>query len=117
MSSQSTAASAGANKSSSVPSMTSNIPKDPVEQAKRLAAFVAVDRHVTKDDKIIGIGSGSTVPYVVERIIAQGEEFNKDRVFLPTGFQSKELIINGGLTLGDVDQYPQNDVTIDGADE
>lgn len=33
------------------------------------------------------------------------------------GFQSKELIIKAGLTLGDVDQYPQLDVTIDGADE
>lgn len=28
---------------------------------------------------------GSTVPYVVERIVAQGKEFNKDRVFIPTG--------------------------------
>lgn len=28
---------------------------------------------------------GSTVPYVVERILQQGEEVNKDRIFLPTG--------------------------------
>lgn len=60
---------------------------------------------------------------------------NKDRVFIPTGtalrpvsiaecvhaqivgFQSKELIVKGGLGLGDVDQYPIIDVTIDGADE
>lgn len=90
---------------------------DPVEAAKRLAAFAAVDRHVRKEDRIIGIGSGSTVPYVVERIIAQGEELNRDRVFLPTGFQSKELIIKAGLTLGDVDAFPELDVTIDGADE
>jgi ribose 5-phosphate isomerase A len=38
-------------------------------------------------------------------------------ISLPLGFQSKELIIKAGLTLGDVDQYPQLDVTIDGADE
>ena len=60
---------------------------------------------------------------------------NKDRVFIPTstcvrpicstvpeqmcatGFQSKELIVNAQLLLGDVDQYPLIDVTIDGADE
>jgi len=36
---------------------------------------------------------------------------------LMTGFQSKELIIKAGLVLGDVDQYPYLDVTIDGADE
>lgn len=33
------------------------------------------------------------------------------------GFQSKELIVKAGLLLGDVDQYPVIDVTIDGADE
>ena len=37
--------------------------------------------------------------------------------FIPTGFQSKELIIKAGLKLGDVDQFPNIDVTIDGADE
>ena len=33
------------------------------------------------------------------------------------GFQSKELIVSSGLGLGDVDQYPTIDVTLDGADE
>lgn len=33
------------------------------------------------------------------------------------GFQSKQLIVDSSLTLGDVDQYPTIDVTIDGADE
>ena len=107
-------------------------------RAKRLAAWTAVDKHVTKECQVIGVGSGSTVPYVVERILAQGPEVNKDRVFIPTGmfydpvkrkeadrrippttvgFQSKELIVDAHLQLGDVDQYPHIDVTIDGADE
>jgi len=60
---------------------------------------------------------GSTVPYVVERIVAQGRELNKDRVFIPTGFQSKELIVMSNLNLGDIDQFSTIDVTIDGADE
>lgn len=74
-------------------------------------------RTLTVSSQVIGIGSGSTVPYVVERILAQGPEVNKDRVFIPTGFQSKELIVEAHLRLGDVDQYPHIDVTIDGADE
>lgn len=77
--------------------------------------------------------AGSTVPYVVERIVQQGAEANKKRVFIPTGtypsvipgcilsrvpgFQSKLLIIEAGLNLGDVDEFPSIDVTIDGADE
>ncbi|CCM06617.1 uncharacterized protein FIBRA_08896 [Fibroporia radiculosa] len=88
-----------------------------IEASKRLAAWTAVDRHVLPECKVIGIGSGSTVPYVVERIVAQGKEMNKDRVFIPTSFQSKELIVNAQLLLGDVDQYPALDVTVDGADE
>ncbi|ORX33509.1 ribose 5-phosphate isomerase A-domain-containing protein [Kockovaella imperatae] len=88
-----------------------------VEAAKRLAAFAAVDQNIGLEHKIIGVGSGSTVPYVVDRIVAQGPAANSDRVFVPTSFQSKELIIKAGLVLGDVDQYPRLDVTIDGADE
>lgn len=60
---------------------------------------------------------GSTVPYVVERIVQQGKQVNENRWFIPTGFQSKELIVKNGLRLGDVDCFPQIDVTIDGADE
>lgn len=74
-----------------------------VEAAKRLAAFAAVDRHISRKDKVctlgvcppaptrlnssqlIGIGSGSTVPYVVDRIVAQGAEANAGRIFVPTG--------------------------------
>jgi ribose 5-phosphate isomerase A len=36
---------------------------------------------------------------------------------LRPGFQSKQLIIDAGLNLGDVDQYTRLDVCIDGADE
>jgi len=36
---------------------------------------------------------------------------------MSVGFQSKQLIVDSALTLGDVDQYPTIDVTIDGADE
>lgn len=40
--------------------------------------------------------SGSTVPYVVDRIAQQGKSVNADRWFVPTGFQSKELIVEAG---------------------
>ncbi|KAJ7267448.1 ribose-5-phosphate isomerase [Mycena rebaudengoi] len=88
-----------------------------IEKSKQLAAWTAVDQHIKPEHRVIGIGSGSTVPYVVERIVQLGAEANQGRVFIPTGFQSKELIVSSGLSLGDVDQYPTIDVTIDGADE
>ncbi|KAJ7768295.1 ribose 5-phosphate isomerase A-domain-containing protein [Mycena metata] len=88
-----------------------------IEKSKQLAAWTAVDEHVKPEHRVIGIGSGSTVPYVVERIVQLGAEANQLRVFIPTGFQSKELIVSSGLNLGDVDQFPTIDVTLDGADE
>ena len=53
-----------------------------IEAAKRLAAYAAVDAYVKPEHKVIGIGSGTTVPYVLERIIQQGEELNKDVIRL-----------------------------------
>ncbi|GAA99511.1 uncharacterized protein L969DRAFT_93970 [Mixia osmundae IAM 14324] len=88
-----------------------------IEAAKRFAAFQAVDRHVLPHHRVIGIGSGSTVPYVIERIVDQGPEVNEKRWFVPTGFQSKQLICQAKLKLGDVDQFPSISVTIDGADD
>lgn len=88
---------------------------EPVEASKRLAARRAVEDHFPKDAKVIGIGSGSTVIYAVERIL---EMDNLDEVtFIPTGFQSKELINGGGLRLGEIDSHPNIDVAFDGADE
>ncbi|KAI0318069.1 ribose 5-phosphate isomerase A-domain-containing protein [Amylostereum chailletii] len=103
--------------SSEPPSLSLTKKLSAIEASKQLAAWTAVDKHILPEHKYIGIGSGSTVPYVVERIVAQGAELNKDRIFIPTGFQSKELIVRAGLRLGDVDQYPTLDVTVDGADE
>lgn len=85
------------------------------EQAKKNAAYKAVDENFPKNAKVIGVGSGSTVVYVAERL---GQLPNKSEfVCIPTGFQSKQLIISNGLNLGAIEQFPQIDVAFDGADE
>lgn len=86
-----------------------------IEKAKKSAAYQAVDENFPADAKVVGIGSGSTVIYVAERV---GQLKNKeDFVCVPTGFQSKQLIIDHGLRLGAFEQYPHVDVAFDGADE
>ncbi|ABN64970.1 ribose-5-phosphate ketol-isomerase [Scheffersomyces stipitis CBS 6054] len=86
-----------------------------VEQAKKSAAYQAVDENFPVSAKVVGIGSGSTVVYVAERI---GQLANKDSfVCIPTGFQSKQLIIDNGLKLGAIEQFPEIDIAFDGADE
>ncbi|CUM64355.1 uncharacterized protein PRCAT00001957001 [Priceomyces carsonii] len=86
-----------------------------VEKAKKTAAYKAVDENFPHDAKVVGIGSGSTVVYVAERL---GQMKKKDSfICIPTGFQSKQLIIDEGLRLGAVEQFPKIDVAFDGADE
>lgn len=89
---------------------------DLIEKAKKFCAYAAVDSNLDiNKDKVIGIGSGSTVVYVAERVGQLAK--NSGVVCVPTGFQSKQLIIENGLRLGTLEEFPEIDVAFDGADE
>lgn len=75
-----------------------------IEQAKQKAAHQAVDEHVLPTHRVIGVGSGSTVVHVINRLIQRGPELNAKTVFVPTSFQSRGLLLDGGLVVGDVEQ-------------
>jgi len=77
-----------------------------VETAKRLAAYKAVEDHFDPSFRYIGIGSGSTVVYVVEAIAEKGYAITSKQIFVPTGDQSKQLILEAGLPLGSIDSLP-----------
>merc|ERR1712228_511668 len=64
---------------------------DSVEQGKRLAAFAAVDDNV-RAKMVVGVGSGSTIAYAVERLAEKVREGMAGVVCVPTSFQSKQLI-------------------------
>lgn len=90
-----------------------------VEDAKRLAAIYAVKQHFPPNPRFVGIGSGSTIVYVVEAI--KKLEIDTSRIcFVPTGYQSRQLIINAGLIPISFDSLPEGvqlDIAFDGADE
>ncbi|TFB03368.1 Ribose-5-phosphate isomerase [Trichoderma ghanense] len=95
-----------------------------IESAKKAAAYQAVADHLPPTATYIGIGSGSTVVYVVEAIAAKGPAFSANMSFVPTGSQSKGLIRAAGLRLCNLDERPlvdgvpvALDVAFDGADE
>ncbi|CAK9824603.1 Ribose-5-phosphate isomerase [Anthophora retusa] len=88
----------------------------PLEIAKQIAAYKAVDEYV-KDNSVIGVGSGSTIIYAVHRLVERVKEENLNIVCVPTSFQARQLILNNHLTLGDLETYPKLDCAIDGADE
>ncbi|KAL2133531.1 hypothetical protein VTI74DRAFT_2217 [Chaetomium olivicolor] len=91
-----------------------------VETSKRLAAYQAVKDYLRPEYTRVGIGSGSTVVYVVEAIAALGPEITSKMTFYPTGSQSEELIEEAGLNLQYISKLragQQLDVAFDGADE
>lgn len=106
-----------------------------VEEAKRKAARAAVDDYIVPelakggDDMqgplVVGVGSGSTIVYAVERlfeVLAAGGGDASQVVCIPTSFQAAQLLQQqrpggGALLVGDLSRYPQVDVAIDGADE
>lgn len=87
-----------------------------IELGKKNAAFRAVEENVKKN-MILGIGSGSTVVYAVKKIAEINQNNNLNLKCIPTSFQSHQLILENGLTLVSLDQYPEIDLDIDGADE
>ena len=93
------------------------MPTSAVEHSKRLAARRAVDEHV-KDGMRLGVGSGSTIVYAIQRLVELVIDEKKLSVTcVPTSFQSRNLIVDCGLALSDLNACPELDLAIDGADE
>lgn len=87
-----------------------------IEKGKKNAAINAVEENVKKN-MVLGIGSGSTVVYAVERIAEMNSKEELNLKCIPTSFQSHQLIVEHDLTLVSLDQFPEIDLDIDGADE
>ena len=82
---------------------------------KKLVAEEAVRRYV-KDGMTIGLGTGSTARFMIEKI----GELVKDGYELTctaTSVQSERLAKELGIKVVDIDSVNEIDVTIDGADE
>ncbi|KAG9510534.1 Ribose-5-phosphate isomerase [Fragariocoptes setiger] len=87
-----------------------------IELAKLSACRLVVDKYV-KTKTVVGIGSGSTMCHVLESIKSRMEHDKLTITCVPSSYQAKQLIIDYGLPLGDLDSHPTLDLAIDGADE
>jgi hypothetical protein len=89
-----------------------------IESAKRAAAKQAVADHFDPSASNVGIGSGTTIVYVVEAI--KEASTNPAIRFVPTGYQSRQVLVKAGLTPIAFDSLGEDvllDVAFDGADE
>lgn len=87
-----------------------------IELGKKKAAIKAVEENIKKN-MIVGIGSGSTVVYAVQKLGQLNKEKALNLKCIPSSFQAHQLIIENGLDLVSLDQYPEIDIDFDGADE
>ncbi|KAI7861243.1 ribose 5-phosphate isomerase A-domain-containing protein [Spinellus fusiger] len=97
-------------------SQTAKVPLT-TETGKRIAAYRAVDDVLgsSLDRGVVGLGSGTTIEYAIHRI--QHHHHLSSVIFIPTSFQTQQLILQHGLRIGSIDQHSRIDITIDGADE
>ena len=81
---------------------------------KEMAAREAV-KHV-KDGMVVGLGSGSTASIAI-RFLGDKVKEGWKLVGVPTSRDSEVLGKSVGITIGELKDYPDVDLTIDGADE
>ena len=84
------------------------------ESEKEAAARASL--RFIKDGQIIGIGTGSTAAYFIKLLGEQVKDGLRIRG-IPTSEKSRELAGNLRIPLTTLDECPEIDVTVDGADE
>src|SRR5208337_2356949 len=84
------------------------------EQEKEAAGHAAAE--LVRDGNVVGLGTGSTAYFAV---IALGERVKAGlkMVGIPTSMQTADLARAVGIPLTTLDEHPEIDITIDGADE
>jgi ribose 5-phosphate isomerase A len=88
---------------------------DLIVEAKKKAALEAVK--YVKNNFVVGLGSGSTAAFA---IIALGERVKSEHLSIlgiPTSYQAFLLAVQSGIAITTLDEHPQVDLTIDGADQ
>ena len=86
----------------------------PVEQLKRLAAERAATQVVS--GMRLGLGTGSTAKHFVD-ILGERRRDGLDVVCVPTSERTRAQAESLGLTLSTLEETPELDLTVDGADE
>lgn len=86
------------------------------DKLKQKAAHRAVN--FVESGMIVGLGTGSTTSFAVVRIAERIKSGDlKDIVGIPTSIRTEKLARDLDIPLATLDEQPQIDVTIDGADE
>ena len=84
------------------------------DAAKRRAGEAAAE--AVEDGMAVGLGTGSTAAHAIEAL-GKRVDNGLDIVGVPTSFGARQLAIERGIDLVDLDEIDQLDLAIDGADQ
>ncbi|MDV2482101.1 ribose-5-phosphate isomerase RpiA [Methanoculleus sp. Wushi-C6] len=87
----------------------------PQTESKRNAGYQAAG--MVEDGMVVGLGTGSTVFFAMERL---GERIRRDGLSIagvPTSYQAAIRAREYGIPLTSLDEHPEIDIAIDGADQ
>lgn len=86
------------------------------EEMKRRAAVRAAEW--IQDDMVVGLGTGSTVRHLLDEIARRRSAGEWGRIIgIPTSEDTARKARDLGIPLGTLDDHPEIDLTVDGADE
>ncbi|MCW4006831.1 MAG: ribose 5-phosphate isomerase A [Candidatus Bathyarchaeota archaeon] len=88
---------------------------NPIEAAKKEAAVAAI-QHV-EDNFVVGLGSGSTAAYAIEALGERIKQENLHVLGIPSSYQAFQLAVQNKISLTTLEEHPEVDVNIDGADQ
>ncbi len=81
---------------------------------KQVAGERAIE--YVKDGMVVGLGTGSKTYFAIKRLGMLVNE-GLDIIGIPTSVQSEKIARESGIKLSSLEEHPEIDVTIDGADE
>ena len=85
------------------------------DNAKRACGYHAAEQ--VRDGMVIGIGTGSTAFFFIEKLIQRVQQENLKIEAIATSIASKEMALKGGIKILDEEKIEHLDLDIDGADE
>src|SRR5437868_6695788 len=84
------------------------------DNGKKAAGYAAAD--LIKDGMIVGLGTGSTAKYYIEKLGQKCREGLKIQA-VATSKKSQTQALELGIKLADIQEMTSIDITVDGADE
>ncbi|MEM1584139.1 MAG: ribose 5-phosphate isomerase A [Nitrososphaerota archaeon] len=86
-----------------------------VKKAREASILKALE--YIEDGMVIAFGTGTTMAQAVGYIKKKVQEKEMDLIFIPTSLQSRQLLLENGLRVSSLYEYPQPDLTIDSFDQ